>query len=210
MVNPHASLLSGAADFETPAEIDGLLDDYFDLNRSSPSLPPAYYMGNMSDASQQQLGEPGESMSRRHRMLYDNPLSARKNILGLPTSVADTDSADHDGDMNGEQNAMPGVVTDSSELTEANEEKKQEQKKGEPKGDSTGVVTNEDATRPAPKKIHPYFWEALETDKKVAEHDPECEQLAKAEGQPQPRRSKGKAPVTDGEMAPLKSPPTVD
>ena len=30
MVNPHNSLLLGVSDIETPAEIDGLLDNYFD------------------------------------------------------------------------------------------------------------------------------------------------------------------------------------
>ncbi|KAM0719867.1 hypothetical protein Q7P37_004002 [Cladosporium fusiforme] len=53
LVNPHASLLLSSSHIETPAEIDGLLDDYFE---DSDTMP---------------------------RALYSNPDAARRNIMGL-------------------------------------------------------------------------------------------------------------------------------
>lgn len=67
LLNPHASLLLGPKEFETPAEIDGLLDDYFDNPEMSDQSP------NPSDGS-----------SRRGRQLYDTPNAARREILRLP------------------------------------------------------------------------------------------------------------------------------
>lgn len=66
MLNPHASLLLGPQDFETPAEIDGLLDDYFNTpEMSDPSL-------NHSDGS-----------GRRGRQLFDTPDAARQKIMNI-------------------------------------------------------------------------------------------------------------------------------
>ncbi|KAK6400771.1 hypothetical protein LTR95_019269, partial [Oleoguttula sp. CCFEE 5521] len=50
VVNPHASLLLGPSDFETPGEIDGLLEDYF--QQSSMTTPSATYFSDMSSARQ--------------------------------------------------------------------------------------------------------------------------------------------------------------
>lgn len=58
VVNPHASLILGANDFETPAEIDHLLDGYFeDMESRTPS-----------------------------RVLYTDADSARRNIMRLEES----------------------------------------------------------------------------------------------------------------------------
>ena len=85
MVNPHASLLLGYPDLETPAEIDGLLDDYF--NRSSHSIVMPYNdeTGEMSDS---QLSLPTSNGSAGRRILYDNALNARRNIMGLASAPA--------------------------------------------------------------------------------------------------------------------------
>ena len=56
----------GPQEFETPAEIDGLLDDYF----------------NTHDMSDQSLYA-SEGSSRRGRQLYDTPNAARREILRL-------------------------------------------------------------------------------------------------------------------------------
>ncbi|OQO01959.1 hypothetical protein B0A48_12432 [Cryoendolithus antarcticus] len=50
VVNPHASLLLGPSGFETPGEIDGLLEDYF--QQSSMTTPSATYYSDMSSARQ--------------------------------------------------------------------------------------------------------------------------------------------------------------
>lgn len=82
MVNPHKSLLLGVSDFETPAEIDGLLDDYF---HSRDSVAMAYNdpTGEKS-ASQHSLQT--SSSNGRQRILYDDPESARRKIMGLQNS----------------------------------------------------------------------------------------------------------------------------
>ncbi|KAF7186030.1 hypothetical protein HII31_12631 [Pseudocercospora fuligena] len=73
VVNPHASLILGARDIETPAEIDGLLDDYFDQ-----PVERMQYDNLTGEPSQISLRIPSESS---RRVLYDDPGSARRNIL---------------------------------------------------------------------------------------------------------------------------------
>ena len=73
VVHPHASLILGARDIETPAEIDGLLDDYFDQ-----PVERMQYDNLTGEPSQISLRIPSESS---RRVLYDDPGSARRNIL---------------------------------------------------------------------------------------------------------------------------------
>lgn len=78
VVNPHRSLLLGSSTFETPAEIDGLLDEYFD--RSEHDMASYDHItGEISTPSQQSLG----SVGARQRTLYADPDSARRTILGI-------------------------------------------------------------------------------------------------------------------------------
>ncbi|KAK5121112.1 hypothetical protein LTR85_005596 [Meristemomyces frigidus] len=78
VVNPHASLLLGTHDFETPAEIDGLLDDYFH-RRASSLMPYDGLTGEMDESL------PASSDgSRRTRVLYSDPEDARRNIMRIP------------------------------------------------------------------------------------------------------------------------------
>lgn len=76
VVNPHPFLLLDVYNFETPAEIDGLLDDYFDESNTD-NMPYDPVTGNMSQNS---LGTPIES-SRRSRKLYDDMDLARRSIM---------------------------------------------------------------------------------------------------------------------------------
>lgn len=73
VVNPHASLILGTRDLETPAEIDVLLDDYFD-----DRISDMQYDSLTGEPSQSSLRTPSEGS---RRILYDDPGSARRNIL---------------------------------------------------------------------------------------------------------------------------------
>lgn len=84
-MNPHTSFLLGSTDFETPAEIDGLLDDYFNF-RDSATMPYNDVTGEKS-SSQQSLQT--ASSEARRRILFDDPESARRKIMGLPGSSSD-------------------------------------------------------------------------------------------------------------------------
>ncbi|TKA79549.1 hypothetical protein B0A55_02735 [Friedmanniomyces simplex] len=77
VVNPHASLLLGKNDIETPAEIDGLLDDYFTSHTDM-----AYNGGQISSHSLSN----NQDGSKRGRMLYADPESARRTIMRLPSA----------------------------------------------------------------------------------------------------------------------------
>ena len=81
MVNPHQSLLLGSNNIiETPGEIDGLLDDYFDSTGHSDTMPYDNFTGEFS-TSQQSLHT--TSSNGRQRVLYKDPESARRTILGI-------------------------------------------------------------------------------------------------------------------------------
>ncbi|KAK5171180.1 uncharacterized protein LTR77_004324 [Saxophila tyrrhenica] len=84
VVNPHESLLLGHSDFETPAEIDGLLDDYF--NRSSQSLEMAYNDKTGGEMSAYQQSLHTSSSGGRQRILYEDPESARRAVMRLPAT----------------------------------------------------------------------------------------------------------------------------
>ncbi|KAK0249362.1 hypothetical protein LTS09_015515 [Friedmanniomyces endolithicus] len=77
LVNPHASLLLGKNEIETPAEIDGLLDDYFTNFTEMAS--------NRGQESSHSLGN-SQDGSKRGRMLYADPESARRTIMRLPSA----------------------------------------------------------------------------------------------------------------------------
>lgn len=83
LVNPHDSLLLGSHDLETPAEIDGLLDSYFET-RNPDDMPD-----QLSTQSQQSLSTPSES-SKRTRLYHDAD-SARRNIMRLPGQTVSND-----------------------------------------------------------------------------------------------------------------------
>ena len=85
VVNPHESLLLGVNDLETPAEIDGLLDEYFDNRHSSRAMPYNYVTGEMS-SSQQSLHT--TSSGGRQRVLYDDPDSARRTIMRIGDNMS--------------------------------------------------------------------------------------------------------------------------
>ncbi|CAK3755153.1 Hypothetical predicted protein [Lecanosticta acicola] len=77
LVNPHDSLLVGVHQLETPAEIDGLLDDYFDQGVEDDIME-----------SKQRAGERPQEPSRvdsngSRRKLYEDADSARRNILNV-------------------------------------------------------------------------------------------------------------------------------
>ena len=81
-------MLQGTKDFETPAEIDGLLDDYFD--RSSPHTPS----NKENDmASSQAARAQSDSGGRRLRTLYGDADSARREIMRLPSASSGVPNA---------------------------------------------------------------------------------------------------------------------
>lgn len=81
VVNPHESLILGSSEIETPAEIDGLLDDYFNSTHDlGTMLPYDDFTGEMS-TSQQSL--PTAGSNGRQRVLYDDAESARRRIMGI-------------------------------------------------------------------------------------------------------------------------------
>ncbi|KAK1823997.1 hypothetical protein LTR12_001530 [Friedmanniomyces endolithicus] len=77
LVNPHASLLLGKNQIETPAEIDGLLDDYFTSHTEMAS--------NAGQESSHSLGN-SQDGSKRGRLLYADAESARRTIMRLPSA----------------------------------------------------------------------------------------------------------------------------
>ncbi|KAK0785231.1 hypothetical protein LTR02_000373 [Friedmanniomyces endolithicus] len=77
LVNPHASLLLGKNEIETPAEIDGLLDDYFTSHTEMSS--------NGGQESSHSLGN-SQDGSKRGRLLYADAESARRTIMRLPSA----------------------------------------------------------------------------------------------------------------------------
>ncbi|CZT16162.1 uncharacterized protein RCC_12213 [Ramularia collo-cygni] len=83
LINPHASLLLGEHNIETPAaEIDCLLDDYFDDHDNifaMTSIPDS------GETSQQSLRTANDS--KPAHILYDDADTARRNILRIPTPV---------------------------------------------------------------------------------------------------------------------------
>ena len=84
VVNPHTSLLLGVSDIETPAEIDGLLDNYF-----SDDFGMEPYGDESGEKSRSQQSFHTTGSNGRQRILYDDPDSARRNIMGLPGSRSD-------------------------------------------------------------------------------------------------------------------------
>lgn len=85
VVNPHTSLLLGVSDIETPAEIDGLLDHYFD--RSLPNMQP--YNDPTGEKSTSQYSLQTSASNGRQRILYDDADSARRNIMGIQGQESD-------------------------------------------------------------------------------------------------------------------------
>ena len=71
-MNPHASLLLCSSQFETPAEIDGLLDDYFEDTG-------AMYVR----FKQHQPSHCANKGYNRPRALYPDTETARRDIMGL-------------------------------------------------------------------------------------------------------------------------------
>ncbi|KAK5109400.1 hypothetical protein LTR62_007066 [Meristemomyces frigidus] len=81
LVNPHASLLLGKHKIETPAEIDGLLDDYF----YEADMPYNHITGEYSSPTlDQELNS-----SRRGRTLFTDTDSARRAIMRMPSLPMD-------------------------------------------------------------------------------------------------------------------------
>lgn len=79
LVNPHASLLLGTKDIETPAEIDGLLDDYFH-SADDLAMPYDEFTGEMSSSPASAAPEG----SRRGRTLFPDANSAHRHIMRRP------------------------------------------------------------------------------------------------------------------------------
>ncbi|KAF2765464.1 hypothetical protein EJ03DRAFT_207682 [Teratosphaeria nubilosa] len=86
LVNPHASLLLGTKEFETPAEIDGLLDNYFDISQDSLDMQYDPITGNSIE--QRGSTPSSEDGSRRGRPLYSDLSIARTNIMRIPSQPA--------------------------------------------------------------------------------------------------------------------------
>ncbi|EMC98713.1 hypothetical protein BAUCODRAFT_145746 [Baudoinia panamericana UAMH 10762] len=97
LVNPHASLLVGKHDIETPGEIDGLLDTYFleDADMSYDNLTGEPSSPSLSASL---------SSSRRVRR-YADPESARFGIMGIPTMPSATTSP-HDYEPSAERRSV--------------------------------------------------------------------------------------------------------
>ncbi|KAM3425793.1 hypothetical protein BST61_g7721 [Cercospora zeina] len=76
VLNPHASLILGSRCLETPAEIDGLLDSYFQPDTQANMEPESTY-------DEPSPGEPGVPSEHSRRVLYDNASDARRKILHM-------------------------------------------------------------------------------------------------------------------------------
>lgn len=82
VVNPHESLILGSSEIETPAEIDGLLDDYFHSTYDLGTMIPYDDITGEMNTSQQSLPTANSSNGRQRRV-YDDADSARRAIMGL-------------------------------------------------------------------------------------------------------------------------------
>ncbi|KAK5744375.1 hypothetical protein LTR17_002085 [Elasticomyces elasticus] len=113
VVNPHASLLLGKHDIETPAEIDGLLDDYF-----TNFAEMAYSNGDISSLS---LNNSSQDGSRRGRMLYADPECARRNIMRLPSAAFTDAGPAHESPLAGKGHAstLPTGAMGSNEFLDS-------------------------------------------------------------------------------------------
>lgn len=89
LLNPHASLLLGTHSFETPAEIDGLLDDYFE-DDDDDFLVMASDPGT-GEATQQSLRSVSDT--RQTNTLYEDMDTARRNILNIEDSTIQRNEA---------------------------------------------------------------------------------------------------------------------
>jgi hypothetical protein len=100
LINPRASLLLQPHDIETPGEIDGLLNDYFDEDDEDQATANMSYNQRTGEPSQASPRIPSEN-SRLLRTLYDDAETARRNILGVedeptkPLPVLYGSSANH-------------------------------------------------------------------------------------------------------------------
>lgn len=89
LINPHASLLLGNNSIETPAEIDGLLDDYFEDRDDFEATDELVVMASnrgTGEQSQQSFRSTSENSKQTHT-LYDDADTARRQILRIPTPV---------------------------------------------------------------------------------------------------------------------------
>ena len=99
VVNPHASLLAGASDIETPLEVDGLLDSYFSNKHVSGKMP--YVRSGEIPPAQE---SPQNSADSRRKRLYNDPEIARRNIMRIPGATTDgylTDRPDQESPSTG-------------------------------------------------------------------------------------------------------------
>jgi hypothetical protein len=78
VLNPHASLVPGSHNFETPAEIDGLLDSYFEVHDENTQDNMYDNTAAAGDSSPASSHVPSEGS---RRVLYDNVKIAHRNIL---------------------------------------------------------------------------------------------------------------------------------
>ncbi|KAK3672732.1 hypothetical protein LTR78_007318 [Recurvomyces mirabilis] len=106
LVNPRASLLLGKQDIETPAEIDGLLDDYF----CASEMPYNHVTGELSSP----VLDTSEDGSRRTRTLFTDASSARRTIMRIPSLPADRYSPPaQDSPLAGRSTSQPVSQHDS-------------------------------------------------------------------------------------------------
>lgn len=72
----------GTHSVETPAEIDGLLDDYFEEHEEFIVMTSNPDTGEMSQQSLRSTND-----SKQTHILYDDADTARRNILRIPTPI---------------------------------------------------------------------------------------------------------------------------
>ncbi|PPJ53945.1 hypothetical protein CBER1_05847 [Cercospora berteroae] len=75
VLNPHASLILGSRSLETPAEIEGLLDSYFQDHEANMQPDQTY--------DEPPSGVSGVPSEHSRRVLYDNASDARRKILHM-------------------------------------------------------------------------------------------------------------------------------
>lgn len=83
--------VQGSHDIETPAEIDGLLDDYFDTRID---MPYDDLTGEMVES--QHSSSSDTDGSRRGRPLFADAESARRNIMRLPSAFENSTNPSSD------------------------------------------------------------------------------------------------------------------
>jgi hypothetical protein len=85
VVNPHASLFLGNHNFETPAEIDNIYNDYFDFDNpsSDDDSDDGMAIGGTISSKASQASLRSQCDSPRTRVLYDDAEAARREILSL-------------------------------------------------------------------------------------------------------------------------------